>query len=77
MWATLGVYPLAYLPYAFLNLLTPIVSVLYGFTGITMEKTAGATRGTEAAKDPAGLADDASELLDSVVRSLKKTRCLR
>jgi NhaC family Na+:H+ antiporter len=38
MWATLGAYPLAYLPYAFLNLLSPVVSVFYGFTGITMEK---------------------------------------
>ncbi len=38
MWATLGVYPLAYLPYAFLNLANPLVSIFYGFTGITMEK---------------------------------------
>jgi len=38
MWATLGVYPLAYLPYAFLNLTNPLVSIFYGFTGITMEK---------------------------------------
>jgi NhaC family Na+:H+ antiporter len=38
MWATLGVYPLAYLPFAFMNLLNPIVSMFYGFTGITMEK---------------------------------------
>jgi len=38
MWATLGVYPLAYLPFAFMNLLNPIISMFYGFTGITMEK---------------------------------------
>jgi NhaC family Na+:H+ antiporter len=38
MWATLGVYPLAYLPYAFMNLLNPLVSIFYGFTGITMDK---------------------------------------
>lgn len=38
MFATLGVSPLAYLPFAFLNLLCPIVSAFYGFTGITMEK---------------------------------------
>ncbi len=36
MWATLGVFPLAYLPFAFLNLLNPLVSLLYGFTGWTM-----------------------------------------
>ena len=47
MWATLGVYPLAYLPYAFLNLLTPIVSLFYGFTGITMTKASRATAGEE------------------------------
>jgi NhaC family Na+:H+ antiporter len=47
MWATLGVYPLAYLPYAFMNLLTPIVSIVYGFTGITMEKTSEAGAGAE------------------------------
>jgi len=47
MWATLGVYPLAYLPYAFLNLLTPIISMFYGFTGITMEKATDATAGAE------------------------------
>ena len=38
MGATLGVNPLLYLPYAFLNLLTPLVSLFYGYTGITMEK---------------------------------------
>jgi NhaC family Na+:H+ antiporter len=38
MTATLGVYSLAYLPYAFLNLLNPLVSIFYGYTGITMEK---------------------------------------
>ncbi|UCG87265.1 MAG: Na+/H+ antiporter NhaC [Gemmatimonadota bacterium] len=39
MWATLGVFPLAYLPYAFLNLANPLISLLYGFTGMTMHKT--------------------------------------
>lgn len=35
---TLGVDPLLYLPYAFLNLLTPIISIIYGYTGFTMVK---------------------------------------
>ena len=56
MWATLGVYPLAYLPYAFLNLLTPIISIFYGFTGITMEKTADVTAGAEAEEEAGGSA---------------------
>ena len=38
MWATLGVYPLAYAPFAFLNLINPLISIFYGYTGITMEK---------------------------------------
>ena len=38
MHATLGVNPLLYLPFAFLNLLNPIISIFYGYTGITMER---------------------------------------
>ncbi|MGL6107271.1 Na+/H+ antiporter NhaC [Romboutsia sp.] len=38
MFATLGVSPLAYLPFAFLNLINPLVSLFYAATGITMEK---------------------------------------
>ncbi|HHS13077.1 MAG TPA: Na+/H+ antiporter NhaC [bacterium] len=37
MHATLGINPLLYLPYAFLNLATPLISILYGYTGITIE----------------------------------------
>ncbi len=36
MFATLGVFPLVYLPFAFLNLLNPLISLVYGFTGWTM-----------------------------------------
>jgi NhaC family Na+:H+ antiporter len=35
-WATLGVHPFAYLPFAFLNLINPLVSIFYGFTGFTL-----------------------------------------
>jgi len=41
MAATLGVSPLAYLPFAFLNLFNPVVSVIYGFTGWTMHRPEG------------------------------------
>jgi len=34
----LGVPTIEYLPYAFLNLVNPIVSIVFGFTGITMMK---------------------------------------
>lgn len=38
MSGTLGVATAAYAPYCFLNILNPIISIFYGFTGITMEK---------------------------------------
>lgn len=38
MYASLGVHPFAYLPFAFLNIINPLISILYGYTGITMEK---------------------------------------
>jgi len=38
MFATLGIHPFAYLPFAFLNLMNPLVSIFYGYTGITMHK---------------------------------------
>ncbi len=38
MLSTLAIHPFAYLPYAFLNLINPLISIFYGYTGITMEK---------------------------------------
>jgi len=38
MITTLGIAPWTYIPYTFLNVLNPLVSIFYGFTGITMEK---------------------------------------
>ncbi|MBP6506263.1 MAG: Na+/H+ antiporter NhaC [Opitutaceae bacterium] len=38
MYATLGVFPLAYLPFAFLNLINPVVSAIYGYTGWTITR---------------------------------------
>lgn len=38
MFATLGVFPFAYAPYAFLNIINPLVSALYGWTGWTIER---------------------------------------
>ena len=37
MAATLGVATIAYLPFVFFNLINPLVSMFYGFTGFTME----------------------------------------
>ena len=36
MYATLGVFPFAYLPFTFFNLINPLVSALYGMTGWTI-----------------------------------------
>lgn len=38
MSATLGVATLAYLPFVFFNLINPVISVIYGFTGFTIVK---------------------------------------
>ncbi len=38
MAATLGVATLAYLPFVFFNMINPLVSIAYGFTGFTMVK---------------------------------------
>ena len=38
MWKTLGVHPLAYAPYAVLNLLTPIIAIIYGYLGFKIAK---------------------------------------
>lgn len=38
MIGALGLTPWTYVPYCFLNLINPLVSIFYGFTGITMEK---------------------------------------
>ncbi len=39
MAATLGVATIAYLPFVFFNLINPVVSVIYGYTGFTIVKT--------------------------------------
>ena len=38
MAATLGVATLVYLPFVFFNLINPVVSVIYGYTGFTIRK---------------------------------------
>ena len=48
MASTLGVATLTYAPFAFLNLINPLVSAAYGFTGFTIEKIDPPSPGTEA-----------------------------
>jgi NhaC family Na+:H+ antiporter len=38
MSGVLGVHCFTYLPFAFLNLFSPLISIFYGFTGITIQK---------------------------------------
>ena len=40
MAATLGVPTLVYLPFCFFNLINPVVSIFYGFTGFRIERIA-------------------------------------
>ncbi len=47
MGAVLGVPTLTYLPYCFFNMASPVLSVLYGFTGFKIEKL-------DPARQPAG-----------------------
>lgn len=47
MGTTLGVDPLMYLPYAFLNLIVPLISIFFGYTGLTMHKVEDETEATE------------------------------
>ncbi len=55
MSGVLGVSPFVYAPFAFLNLLNPVISVIYGYTGFSMHKS-----------NPEDLtADNAPELADS------------
>jgi NhaC family Na+:H+ antiporter len=44
MAATLGVATLAYLPFAFFNLINPLVSIIYGFTGFTITRVQESTQ---------------------------------
>jgi NhaC family Na+:H+ antiporter len=38
MASTLGVATTAYLPFAFFNLINPLISILYGFTGFRIAR---------------------------------------
>jgi NhaC family Na+:H+ antiporter len=38
MIATLGLAPWTYIPYCFLNLINPVIAVIYGYTGFSIEK---------------------------------------
>jgi NhaC family Na+:H+ antiporter len=50
MAGVLGVATIAYLPYAFFNLISPVIALIYGFTGFRIERipTAGADGGETA-----------------------------
>jgi len=50
MAATLGVSPFLYLPYAFFNLLVPVIAIFFGYTGITMTKVDPAEKTDVSAK---------------------------
>ena len=47
MIATLGLKPWTYVPYCLLNLLNPLISALYGFTGLTLARQEPAAQAAE------------------------------
>jgi NhaC family Na+:H+ antiporter len=49
---TLGVATLTYAPFAFFNLLNPFISLIYGFTGFTIEKLPEGADGVDMAGVP-------------------------
>ena len=52
MASVLGVPTMAYLPFAFINLLTPILTVFYGFTRITFDTLSEEEAEARLALDP-------------------------
>ncbi|WP_152348770.1 Na+/H+ antiporter NhaC [Brevibacterium sp. CFH 10365] len=58
----LGVSPLVYIPFAFLSIITPIISLIYGLTGFTITKYDGDETPPVAAEIPPG-AERPSETL--------------
>ncbi len=71
MAATLGVATAAYLPFAFFNLVNPVVSLVYGFTGFTITKVeppASGGRPAEAADEPRSAAGPLRERPDLALR---------
>ena len=50
---TLGVATLTYAPFAFFNLINPLVAAVYGFTGFTIEKLPPSTEVPERGVAPA------------------------
>lgn len=53
IFGTLGVGVLEYGPYALLNLLCPVISIIYAYTGLTIAKIEGGGRGEGGMKEPA------------------------
>lgn len=51
MISALSVEPWTYVPYCIINILNPIISVIYGYTGFTMEKVMGQSKGETLAKE--------------------------
>ncbi|WP_206184678.1 Na+/H+ antiporter NhaC family protein [Thermoactinospora rubra] len=50
MGAVLGVSTLAYLPFCLFNIFSPLLSVLYGFTGFKVERTVTVPPGSQEAQ---------------------------
>ena len=54
MAATLGVATTSYLPYAFFNLINPLVAIAFAFLGLRMLRAAGPKEGADPTEGKAG-----------------------
>jgi NhaC family Na+:H+ antiporter len=61
MAGVLGVATAAYLPYAFFNLLSPLISLIYGFTGFRIEHIEPPAEAPAAQTGAPGAGDQLSE----------------
>jgi Na+:H+ antiporter, NhaC family len=55
MTGVLGVPTIEYLPYAFFNIVNPLIAVVFGFTGIRVERIQPPAGTTEAVAGEAGV----------------------
>jgi NhaC family Na+:H+ antiporter len=61
MAGVLGVATVAYLPYAFFNLLSPLISLIYGLTGFRIERLPPNNEGQPAGPDAERLSPQPGE----------------
>ena len=65
MSGVLGIATIAYLPFCFFNLLSPVLDIAYGFLGFKVPTTSGPWVDAQTAEPPLSAADGAQPALTS------------